>query len=171
MKPVSDAQVRKMMEEMSKDGQMGRAAMKADMDRKTARKYVAAGKLPSEMRQQRSYRTRPDPFVEDWPAVTEMLATTPGLEALTVLELLKLKHPGRYDETHLRSNPSTSDVAGGACGRYGGVAGAAACRPRSGLRRAPSVRRRSGWASARRSGKRSRSLACGHRLMMSLVAR
>jgi len=71
----------------------------------------------------------------------------------------------------LQGNPSTSDVAGGACGRYGGVAGAAACRPRSGLRRAPSVRRRSGWASARRSGKRSRSLACGHRLMMSLVAR
>ena len=103
MKPVSDAQVRKMMEEMSKDGQIGRAAMKADMDRKTARKYVAAGKLPSEIKQRRSYRTRPDPFVEDWPAVTEMLATTPGLEALTVLELLKLKHPGCYDETHLRT--------------------------------------------------------------------
>jgi len=38
------------MEEMSKHGRIGRAAMKADMDRKTARKYVAAGKLPSEMK-------------------------------------------------------------------------------------------------------------------------
>ena len=43
MRPVSDAQVRKLMEEMSKHGQIGRAALKADMDRKTARKYVAAG--------------------------------------------------------------------------------------------------------------------------------
>ena len=33
MRPVSDAQVRRLMEEMSKDGQIGRAAMKADMAR------------------------------------------------------------------------------------------------------------------------------------------
>ena len=59
MRPVSDAQVRRLMEEMSKDGQIGRAAMKADMDRKTARKYVTAAKLPSEMKQPRTWRTRP----------------------------------------------------------------------------------------------------------------
>jgi hypothetical protein len=92
-----------MMEEMSKDGRIGRAAMKAAMDRKTARRYVAAGKLPSEMKTPRTWRTRPDPFAEDWPAVTEMLATTPGLQAQTVLELLVAKQPGRYDDTHLRT--------------------------------------------------------------------
>ena len=47
MRPVSDAQVRKLMEEMSKHGHVGKAAMKAGMDRKTARKYVATGRLPS----------------------------------------------------------------------------------------------------------------------------
>ena len=83
MRLVSDAQVRRLMEEMSKDGQIGRAAMKADMDRKTARRYVTAARLPSEMKQPRTWRTRPDPFAEDWPAVTELLATTPGLQALT----------------------------------------------------------------------------------------
>ena len=36
------------MEELSKHGRIGDAAMKADMHRETARKYVAAGKLPSE---------------------------------------------------------------------------------------------------------------------------
>jgi hypothetical protein len=92
-----------MMEEMSKDGHIGQAAMKADMDRKTARRYVAAGKLPSEMKQPRWWRTRPDPFAEDWPAVAAMLAETPGLEAQTVLELLEVKQPGRYNETHLRT--------------------------------------------------------------------
>jgi hypothetical protein len=100
---VSDAQVRRLMEEMSKDGQIGRAAMKADMDRKTARRYVAAAKLPTEMKEPRWWRTRRDPFVEDWPAVTVMLAATPGLEAQTVLELLETQQPGRYSETHLRT--------------------------------------------------------------------
>ena len=46
------------MEELTKHGKTGVAAMKADMDRKTARKYVAAGCLPSEMVAPRDWRTR-----------------------------------------------------------------------------------------------------------------
>ncbi len=91
------------MEEMSKSGHIGQAAMKADMDRKTARRYVKTGKLPSEMKEPRGWRTRPDPFAEDWPTVAQMLADTPGLEAQTVLELLEAKQPGRYNESHLRT--------------------------------------------------------------------
>ena len=67
MRPVSDAQARKLMEEMSKHGRIGDAAMKADMHRETARKYVVAGKLPSELKQSRDWRTRSDPFEEHWP--------------------------------------------------------------------------------------------------------
>jgi hypothetical protein len=78
---VSNAQVRKLMEEMTKHGHTGVAAMKADMDRKTARKYVAAGELPSEMVVERSWRTRADPFVDVWPEVEQMLVDAPGLEA------------------------------------------------------------------------------------------
>ena len=63
---MSDAQVRKLMEEMTKHGRIGVAAMKADMDRKTARKYLESGQLPSEQRKDRSYRTRPNPFEEHW---------------------------------------------------------------------------------------------------------
>lgn len=59
--------------------------------------------MPSEKREPRWWRTRQDPFSEDWPAVAEMLAATPGLEAQTVLELLEAKQPGRYNETHLRT--------------------------------------------------------------------
>jgi len=103
LKPVTDAQVRRLMEEMSKTGQIGQAAMKAGMDRKTGRRYIAAGKLPSEMRQPRWWRTRHDPFAEDWPAVAKLLEDTPGLEAQTVLELLEVKQPGRYNESHLRT--------------------------------------------------------------------
>jgi hypothetical protein len=91
------------MEEMSKDGHIGVAAMKAGMDRKTARRYVNAGKLPSEMKEPRWWRTRQDPFAEDWPAIAAMLADAPGLEAQTVLEQLQAKQPERYNDGHLRT--------------------------------------------------------------------
>jgi hypothetical protein len=101
--PVSDAQVRKLMEEMSRHGRIGVAAMKADMDPKTARKYVTMGKLPSEMKTPRDWRTRPDPFEEHWAEVTAMLRDAPGLEAKTVFEVLSEKYPGRYEPGQLRT--------------------------------------------------------------------
>ena len=41
--PVNDKQVRKLMEEMSKHGNVGKALMKAGMNRKTGRKYLRPG--------------------------------------------------------------------------------------------------------------------------------
>ena len=65
------------MQEMKKHGEVGRAAAKADMDRKTARKYIRAGKLPSELAQPRSWRTRENPFSpEDWAAISAASSTT-----------------------------------------------------------------------------------------------
>lgn len=91
------------MEEMSKHGQMGQAAMKADMDRKTARKYVAAGKLPSELKQPRDWRTRPDPFEAHWPEIEAKLRDTPEFEAKTLFDVLQQQHPGRYEDGQLRT--------------------------------------------------------------------
>ena len=62
------------MKEMQKHGKVGLAADRSGMDRKTARKYVRAGKLPSELEQPRWWRTRKDPIAaEDW-ALVEALA-------------------------------------------------------------------------------------------------
>lgn len=103
MRRVSDAQVRKLMEEMSKHGETGHAAMLADMDRKTARKYIGAGKLPSEMVAARTWRTREDPFEKDWEEIEALLAGTPELEAKTIFEVLMEKYPGRYEPGQLRT--------------------------------------------------------------------
>ncbi len=75
------------MEEMSNHGQMGRAAMKAGMDRKTARKYVDGGKLPSQLATRRDWRTRVDPFEQHWSEIVERLALTPELEAKTFVSV------------------------------------------------------------------------------------
>jgi hypothetical protein len=77
--------------------------MKAGMDRKTARKYVTAGRLPSEMIKPRDWRTREDPFVEHWSEVEARLADCPALEAKTLFELLVEKYPGRYEPGQLRT--------------------------------------------------------------------
>lgn len=91
------------MEEMTKHGEVGRAAMKADMDRKTARKYIQARKLPSEMVAPRGWLTREDPFAEDWAEVLALLEAAPALDAKTVFDALVEKYPGRYEPGQLRT--------------------------------------------------------------------
>jgi hypothetical protein len=92
------------MEEHAKDGQVGRAALRADLDRKTARKYLELGRLPSELVRARDWRTRQDPFEEDWPWIEGQLSESQGaIEARTLLEHLIEKHPDRYQEGHLRT--------------------------------------------------------------------
>lgn len=104
VKTVSDGQVRKLMEEMSKRDEVGVAAMKADMDRKTARKYVRAGKMPSEMRpSKREWRTRPDPFSQDWAKIVGLLADAPGLDAKTIFDVLVAENAGRYEPGQVRT--------------------------------------------------------------------
>jgi hypothetical protein len=91
------------MDEMSKHGKVGLAAMRAGVDRKTARKYVKSAKLPSEMVTPRTWRTRSDPFAEVWDGLAAMLEQEPGLEAKTLFESLCEENPGRYEPGQLRT--------------------------------------------------------------------
>lgn len=100
---ATNAQVRKVMEEISRSGKVGQAAMKAGLDHKTARKYIQAGKMPSEMPIQREWRTRPDPFEVDWLDVAKRLKDAPELDAKTLFEWLLEKKPDRYDPGQLRT--------------------------------------------------------------------
>lgn len=100
---VTDAQVRKLMEEMSKHGRVGVAALRAGLHRNTARRYLEAGKLPSELKQPRTWRTRQDPFAADWEEVVGRLSEAPELEARTLFEDLVRRRPGHYQEGQLRT--------------------------------------------------------------------
>lgn len=63
---VTDQQVRRLLTLSHSGMTQELAAAKAGMDRKTARKYLRSGKMPSETTQPRTWRTRPDPFEEVW---------------------------------------------------------------------------------------------------------
>jgi hypothetical protein len=100
---VTDQQVRRLFKLMQTEITCVVAADKAGMDEKTARKYVHAGKLPSDLRQERTWRTRADPFEEAWAELREMLAASPGLEAKTLFEDLQIRFPGRFSDGQLRT--------------------------------------------------------------------
>lgn len=100
---TTDKQVRRLMR-LSKDGMPEAvAAAKAGMCDKTARKYLRWGRLPSQMKKPRHWRTREDPFGEVWPEVEGMLREAPALEALTIFEELQRRYPGRFQDGQLRT--------------------------------------------------------------------
>ena len=100
---VTDQQVRRLFKLMQTESKQAVAAAKAGMDEKTARKYLTAGKLPSELTQEHAWRTRADPFEETWGELREMLTAHPGLEAKTLFEDLQNRFPGRFQDGQLRT--------------------------------------------------------------------
>ncbi|MDX1996413.1 MAG: hypothetical protein SF066_01735 [Thermoanaerobaculia bacterium] len=95
--------MRKLMDEMMEHGELGVSALRSGMHRNTARRYLSAGQLPSELQAPRSWRTRPDPFAEDWEEISVRLSEAPELEALTLFEDLLRRRPGRYQEGQVRT--------------------------------------------------------------------
>lgn len=98
-----DRKVRKLMEEYQKTGKVYKAALRADMDRKTAQKYLKKGKVPSQMPVEHMWRTRQDAFTEHWEEVRSMLKDAPELEAKALFEWLCERYPDVYQEGQLRT--------------------------------------------------------------------
>ncbi len=97
-----DAEVLLMIRERAKGKTQERAAARAGMSVRTLREYERSGQLPSQLRQPRAHRTRPDPFAQDWPWVVAQLEQDPALQETTLFALLCERHPGRYQATQVR---------------------------------------------------------------------
>lgn len=92
-----------MLRERAKGRTQEQAAARAGMSVRTVREYERHAKLPSQLKQPRTYRSRPNPFADDWPWVTALLEDDPALQGQTLFELLCNRHPGRYQEGQLRT--------------------------------------------------------------------
>jgi hypothetical protein len=99
----TDGEVRIMLRERAKGKTQDQAAARAGMSVRTARTYERRGKLPSQLKQPRTYRTRPNPFAEDWPWVEEHLRRDPALQATTLFALLCDRRPGHYRDAQVRT--------------------------------------------------------------------
>lgn len=98
-----DTEVKLFMQYRRKGLTQVQAAARAGMSERTARKYERAGKLPSELKRPRTWRTRPNPFEQDWPWVVEQLERDPALQGTTLFALLCQRHPDRYRPTQVRT--------------------------------------------------------------------
>jgi hypothetical protein len=100
---VTDEQVRRLRKLSNTEKNQELAAAKAGMDPTTARRYLRLDRLPSELKQERPWRTRGDPFSEVWGAVQKQIQESPSLEAKTLFEWLQREHPGRFSDGQIRT--------------------------------------------------------------------
>jgi len=99
----TDGEVSIMFRERAKGKTQEQAAARAGMSVRTARSYERRGTLPSQLHPPRRYRTRPNPFADDWPWVEEHLRRDPALQATTLFALLCERRPEHYQAAQLRT--------------------------------------------------------------------
>lgn len=100
---ITNQQYQRLMSEYKKTGKITTSALKAAMDRQTARKYVAAGQDPAQLQAPHTWRTRADPLGKIWDAATTMLRDAPELEARALFEYFLARPDSGLEERHLRT--------------------------------------------------------------------
>lgn len=100
---ISNRQYHRLIEAQQKGNNVTDCAMKADVDRKTARKYLKARQLPAELQARRDWRTRIDPLEAVWEEASKFLNNAPKLQAKALFEELAEKFPGQLLPVHLRT--------------------------------------------------------------------
>jgi hypothetical protein len=93
---VTDMQVRRLFEMQKKVKYLYQLADSAGMSPKTARKYLRANKLPSQLRTEHTWKTHKDPFEEVWDWVEDFLEKNQAIEGKRFFASLQRQHPGKY---------------------------------------------------------------------------
>jgi len=110
---VTDEQVKLFRKKRMKGKNQEQAAAAAGLAVRTARRWET-GPLPSETKESRSWRTRPDPFAEVWESEVvpllerdrqeqEQSGRSTSLQAKTVLGELRRRHPGKFPKKQVRT--------------------------------------------------------------------
>jgi hypothetical protein len=99
---LTDRQFRRLRNVLQTEPTLAKAADKAGIDEKTARKYRDWDQLPSQRRAPRNWRTRKDPFAGVWSELETQLRLNPGLQAKTLFLDLQNRFPGRFPDVQLR---------------------------------------------------------------------
>jgi transposase len=118
---VKDGQVVRLRQLLRPSTTLKEIALQANMDTKTARKYIRLSALPSENHRIREWRTRTDPLAGVWEEVAGQLQRNPTTSATAVLSALQVADPESLSKTQLRTlqrrikgwkknNPSKFDV-------------------------------------------------------------
>ena len=96
---VKDQQVRRLKMLIKTEKTQAIAASKSGMDEKTARKYLKNGTLPSQCKKEHNWRTRKDPFEQEWETIKEVIR-----DGFPVLKITRIA-PGEIREHSLIMHP------------------------------------------------------------------
>ena len=102
-KMITDKQCGRLRREFARTHNMSQSALKAGIDRKTARKYLQTQASPEQLQKPHRWRTRTDPLAEVWPQARAMLAEAPELEAKALFEYLAAQPGSGLKPGHLRT--------------------------------------------------------------------
>ena len=101
---VTDRQFRRLRKLLQTESTLAKAADKAGVDEKTARKYRDSDPLPSQRRVPHTWRTREDPFQDVWPELLELAPAQPGAPGQDPL-------PSTCNAASRVGSPTSSSVA------------------------------------------------------------
>lgn len=93
----------RLLREYARTENMSISALKAGVDRKTARKYIQANQPPEQLQKPRTWRTRPDPLAKVWPEAEKMLWDAPELEGKALFEFFEARADSGLEAKHLRT--------------------------------------------------------------------
>jgi transposase len=100
---VKDGQVIRLRRLLRPSTTLKEIALQANMDTKTARKYIRLSTLPSENHRIRAWRTRTDPLAGVWEEVAGQLQRDPTTSATAILSALQIADPESLSKTQLRT--------------------------------------------------------------------
>jgi hypothetical protein len=100
---VKDGHVKELRRLLGLGRTLCDSARMTEMSEKTARKYRADERLPSQQKSDRNYRTRTDPFEDVWAEVQQRLEAEPRLKAKTLFEWLQQTHEGQFPDSTRRT--------------------------------------------------------------------
>jgi hypothetical protein len=102
-KMITEKQCGRLRREFTRTRNMKLSALKAGIDRKTARKYLQTDASPEQLQKAHDWRTRADPLSEVWTRASAMLAEAPELEAKALFEFLAAEPGSGLKPGHLRT--------------------------------------------------------------------
>jgi transposase len=93
--------MRSLMKDLGEGRPLSVSAKRSGMCENTGRKYRRQGGPTAKAT--RSYRTRRDPFEAVWPEIEKLMEEAPGLEALSVFEVLRTRSDVTFSDGQLRT--------------------------------------------------------------------
>lgn len=100
---ITRHQIKRLVIEHNRWGNITMSALKSGMTRKTAAKHLKLKEPCHPPRVNHDWPTHKDGFSEVWPEVDEMLKAAPELEGKLLFEHLQTKYPGQFSDGKLRT--------------------------------------------------------------------